>query len=342
MTDSARRFAIVNRSVLRTPFRALVGCLGMALMLQNSFGQSLQVRTQLSKQKVQIAEPFVVTIDVEIDATWSVVWPDWVDDSDPPPWGGCDVVQVRHQPSIPLADARRRRWRLSVQLECLDTGIITLPPLEFAIRDQQSQPVPCASQTQTIDVQSVLDPEQSDPKLRDIQAVLDPPPEHRSRFRWFAWTSIAVAGASLSLLTAGLWWRRRQGNGGVADGRWIRDQLKQLRAAGEAGQLNWNQGVSRLSDLLREFLAWDAGLPESCPTGTELIEQIAHDQQWSQRMEPDALSQLKRLFDLADQSRYAGVTLDRQSFFEVLDSSERIVEQTIRYSGTRPKEGRDV
>lgn len=276
-----------------------------------------------SATKVQVAEPFTVEWTVNAPTDAKVAFPTIAKQ-----FGEFDVDQSTDLFDIPGDNATdTRTWTRRLTLESIVTGELTIPALNVQVTDKSGQQV-LKSNTITVNVTSVLE-ERGDPtKFRDIQSVVDIElPESRSN-AWFWWTVGGVSGLSLLAIMAVAVTRRRRW---VTPEAWAFEQLGELETAVETSNDGSEVAALKLSDILRAYLLLEFGIEDSGYTPDELL--LAIDS--TNSVGSEASDRLKELFGLADQAKFAGLSISPMEFESVLSDARKLVAQIAEINETR-------
>lgn len=299
------------------------------LLSQVAAGQAT-IEVATSATKVQVAEPFTVEWTVSASADAKVAFPTIAKQ-----FGEFDVDDSTDLFDIPSADsANARTWTRRLTLESIVTGELTIPELEVQVTDKSGQQV-LKSTPLTINVTSVLE-ERGDPtKFRDIQSVVDVDlPESRSN-AWFWWTVGGVTGLSLlAIMAVAVLHRRRW----VTPKAWAFEELGELETAVETSSESSESAALKLSDILRTYLLLEFGIEDSGYTPDELL--LAIDSINS--IGSEASDRLGELFSLADQAKFAGLSISPMEFESAMSDARKLVAQIAEINETRSRRPRTL
>ncbi len=260
----------------------------------------VQVTAELSTEKIQIAEP--VEVRVQIDAprgtrvslrnTESTL-------------GQFDVVDRRQFNSLPIdGQPNRRRWIVLLTLETLQTGPLQIPALEVEYRlpgapTANGSNLTGSIQTEpmSITVESLLEPNQDPTTFRDIKEVAETsslsPSEDRAK--WFAIGSVALIALGLS----GLWWWRRDRE--IDPARQAEEAITSIQSQFASKQISTCDAYDATSAVLREMIERTLGFPASAMSTEEL--RIALTER---SFPPSTIDAIDRFFTEADVMKFSG------------------------------------
>ncbi|MCA9156747.1 MAG: hypothetical protein KDA72_00390 [Planctomycetales bacterium] len=320
------RVLIALLSAMRrgVPMALLTAGTAVLLLNQAAAGQATIVATA-SAAKVQVAEPFTLEWTVTASADAKVAFP-----TISKQFGDFDVDKSTDLFDIPSANsADTRTWTRRLTLESIVTGELTIPELEVQVTDKSGQQV-LKSNSLTINVTSVLE-ERGDPtKFRDIQSVVDVDlPKSRSD-AWFWWTVGGVTGLSLLAIVAVTAMRRRSW---VTPKAWAFQELGKLETEAEVGSADSETAACKLSDILRTYLLLEFGIAESGHTPEELLQAIHSNDSIGSA----ASDQLSELFSLADQAKFAGLSLSLMELESALSDARKLIVQIAEVNEMRSR-----
>ena len=309
--------------------RALLALLltaGTAVLLLNQAAAAeATIVTSASATKVQVAEPFTLEWVVTAATDAKVAFPTIAKRL-----GDFDVDEKTDLFDIPDANsADTRTWTRRLRLESIVTGELTIPAIEVQVVDKSGQHG-LQSSAITIDVTSVLE-ERGDPtKFRDIQSVVDVdlPVSHSNT--WFWWTAGGVAALSLLAIAAVAVTRRRRW---VTPHAWAFDELSKLETAVETASVDSETAVLKLSDIVRTFLMLEFGIAEAGDTPDELLQSIDSNAS----LETETSDRLRELFSLADQAKFAGLSISTTELKSAITDARKLVVEVTKINETRSR-----
>ncbi len=273
------------------------------------------VQTTLSRQTVQVAEPFTATMAVNATRGSDVVFPPL-----PETLNGLLIVKHEDRPDIPMPGAPDQRiWTRRITLESLVGGKQTFPAQEIqvSVNDQWQ-----SLKTGPVDIQvvSVVE-EQSDPKqYRDIQSVIDVTARQSASYRWVWWTIAGTGiGAIATALVAGTIRRRSW----LSPDEWATEELDRLKSELHGQDYAGEYVAKELPRILKDFLEMQFDVAAPAQTTSELMRWI------EQRLDNQTLlSRYQELFAFADQVKFAGFPFDDAELIGTIERAEALVKET--------------
>lgn len=295
-----------------TPWRASALVAVFTLLTATASASQSSVTAFVSADSVQVAEPFTFNVSVQADQGARVAFPDLKNKL-----GQFEIRAVHDAFDVPHASqAGLRTWTRSFTLESIETGDLSIPPLNLQVT-QAGQTSRLTTQPIAVRIASVLE-DRSDPtQFRDIQSVVDVAlPESRST-RAVPWTLLAVMSLlGLALCIGVVAYRRR---GWSTPYTWATCQIDALNpdSPGAADQL---------SRILREFLMLqfemsDAGSQDRGRSAQEIVQTLLNEHRITAPIE----QRLSALFDLTDQAKFAGLRLSPEEMRSAVASARELV-----------------
>ncbi len=166
---------------------------------------------------------------------------------------------------------------------------------------------------------------------RDILYIKDDPGRLRPRGAWWYWTLLAWQPVPLALFLAAVWYDRHRsrlsGDARYARfrraGRQARRQLAELAVTLRSGERQ--AAYDAVAATMRDYLGAKLDLP---PGGVDLTAVQARG------VDGDALEQIRRLFDLCEQARFApgAEPGDVRAALELAQSIVRRLERSVRFT----------
>lgn len=280
-----------------------------------SAGPTASVVAESSALSVRVAEPFSLELTVTASAGSKVAFPSTAKNLD-----DFDVVDTHDLFDIPSATtAAERTWTRRMTLESIVTGKLNISPIEIQISSAEGSQV-IRSNPITVEVVSVLE-DRSDPsKFRDIQSVVDVAVPTPASNLWVWWAAGIAAGLSI-LTAAGLLLFRR--------GKWMTPQecalqeLEKLEESVDSEDAGSESTALPLSKIVRDYLLLQFSIPELGHTGQELTRLIESERQ----IDGQNASQLREVFGLADQMKFAALELSQTGLKSVIRDSRQLIQR---------------
>ncbi|MCM2371376.1 DUF4381 family protein [Aporhodopirellula aestuarii] len=203
-------------------------------------------RVVVSTQKVAIAEPFTVRVEMIAPAGSRVAFAP-VDET----LGPFDVLRVADTPDVPAPGmaSDQRLWARILVLETLALGTQTIPPIEVSVQtgDENATTQTTKSEPLTIEVQSVLEPEEQAAlnEFRDIEGEITLKKVAEPVDTDLQWWPIAAVALGVAVGAFAVWYRRRD-----RVMKWCRKRLAELRQQ----PISDAEDYIAASDLLKQVL----------------------------------------------------------------------------------------
>ncbi len=267
---------------------------------------------EVSTNQVQVAEPLTLRLTVTAPADVTVSFPSVSERV-----GQWDVISHQDVLGIPAGD--QRTWTRTLIFETIETGDISIPPMDASWSESDSAPTLIASKPFQVHVASVLEDRADPTKFRDIASVIDvplPPPEQS--YGWIGWTAAgclaAIALAGLVVVVA----RRRQPT--VTPRRWALDEIDAIVNSDSFQQHDCETVLQRLSDCLRDYLTFQFGVAASFQTREELLAAVAEKQ-----VESLDTTGLARLLATADAVKFASAVMTAEELLSAVELARQII-----------------
>jgi hypothetical protein len=274
---------------------------------------------EASKSTVQVAEPFTVTVSVNVPATAKVRLPQIIGTL-----GTFDVGEQKELLDVPLGDGTRQ-WSLQLTLESIITGEQEVPALEIQVLEA-GQNYTLRSQPVAIRVASLLEDRADPTRFRDIRSLVDLPiPQASPSPRWLWWSAAAVV-SGLVIAAALLVASRVRSKRSLAPARWAQRQLEALSDSDRMRQGDAEAVTTELSAVLRNYLQLELKLNAPALTTPELLASI-DDRGWLTASE---LSQFRGLCEAADLAKFAGLRLSQPEMQAAIDRARVWIEAVSR------------
>ncbi|UUO04389.1 hypothetical protein M4951_13395 [Blastopirellula sp. J2-11] len=311
-----------------TPFTSRIGRLVLfavvaswTSILQASAAEPARVTTTPTQTSRHVAEPFWIDWTVTASAGVTVTFPATGDKL-----GDFDILDTQDLFDIPGVDsADRRTWTRRLQLESIVTGELTVPALEIQVADPNSSQI-LRSQAVPVQIVSVLEQRGDPMQFRDIQSVVDVAVPNRPSHAWMGWT---LAGFSVVALTisAAIFTRRKRW---LTPAQWATQQLDQLEAASheQAG----NAAVIQLASIMQSYAQMQFLPPEPGRTSEELLLELTE----KELLDFPTLEQLRELFAMADEAKFARLPVSAAEFQAMLKLSHSLVGRLHQAADSEP------
>ena len=281
---------------------AISFCIGMVLLshplaLQ---AQDIELNAKADRDKIQIADPFELTIRVVAAEGTQVSFPAKVETLGP-----FEVLSTNEKLDVPISevDGNSRLWVQSISLETLDTGQLEIPAIEVAVKQDGLREEILRTKPIAINVESVVEPAADLTKFKGIADVHDVEVPADRSYGWVWLTSGALA--TLALAGGALFIATRR-NGAVSATVWA---LQKLTDA---------QELPVAETIVRQFIEERFEFPAtSLP-----VDRVAAGLQ--DRGVSDSLRQeLKELLQKSEQAKFGGLALPP-------DEHGRLIKQVIQ------------
>lgn len=276
-----------------------------AMHRQRAADGAVELTVRLDRQRVLVAEPFTLTLSVDAPAGSTITLPS-VDQS----LGPLSVVDVDTVNGVPLGDevplGDRRRWILTIELESLDAGSITVQPLEVFYQVPESERAAggkgkLLSDEMTIHVVSVLSENESPTEFRGIKGIADPPVATPSIARKAYWSAAIV----LLLSALAITWVKSQSGSKESPRRWALHELESLRSMYDNGSLDGGQVCIRLADVMRQFMESQWRFPAVTQSSQEIRKELTKGNQVSE----STRQRVDQLLTRADRLKFSGASV---------------------------------
>ena len=286
----------------------------LAAIVPSAGAEEPTIESRLTRDTVQVAEPFQFTLEVQSEVGAVVTFPS-VNER----LGDFDVIDHHDRFDIPIdSKGTRRSWGRTWTLESIDTGELIVPALDiFVTRQQPSgtrERTTLTSQPVTVRVRSVLESRADPAKIRDLQPLIDVPMPS-SESRWVLWS---VGGISLAALTFLMITKVRRGNQ-LTPRAWVLDELGQLKQQFENPALETKPALDELSMTLRQYLEWEHNIPAMTLTADEVAREL------SSQSASESLATLHETLAIAEQVKYAGLPIEAFELINKIDQCQRAI-----------------
>ncbi len=274
----------------------------------------VNVACTVSTASVQVAEPFWLELTVTAPVGTQLTFPQLGAQL-----GDFDLLDTQDLFDIPGGKATdNRTWTRRLKLESIITGELEVPSLELQVVDR-GQARTIATKPIPIRVASVLEDSSDPTKFRDIRSVVDvavPQIDAPTGWAW-AWTSLA--GVALATVAVVMIARRKKW---VTPGEWALHRLDQLENSLISSSTENQNVLADLSSILRDYLPMQFSISKPGQTAIETVRLLT-----VRKCVDDALSQrLGRLFEMADEAKFADLQLTPDAQRKAIKDSREIVQ----------------
>jgi hypothetical protein len=231
---------------------------------------AVELTVELSSAAAMVAEPIDLRIQVDAPTTTRITMPA-VGES----IGDFAVIQSRSVSELPVeGKAGRRRWVTSVRMEAIETGDRRIPAFEILFqlpaspkRDVTLRQGSIRSEPMSVQIVSILEPEEEPTQFRDIKAPADATTAraHRSSLPWvLAGAALGVA-AAIAMLTWARQTRRQDPK------QWALEAVNRIESEYRAESVSIEQVHRKLSSVIRGYLENSLAIPATLLSSEELV-----------------------------------------------------------------------
>ncbi len=207
----------------------------------------------------------------------------------------------------------RRTWRISFELCALRDGAVKGGVLELELSGNP----PVRGEVEIPGFTAVLTPPEPGTEL-ELAGALELP-QKSNRIWWIAGGAVAAVVAIVLLLL-----RRRRSRGLSLQERTL-GLLTALGLELSSRRISVEEGIARLSDLVRGYLEERFGIPVSTRTTPEFLADL--DREDSVLPDSERLF-LREFLESADRVKFAALTPEAGLFEQALESARKLVEST--------------
>lgn len=270
------------------------------------------VSVTLDRFEAAIADPFNLTVTVVAPAGSDVVFT-----MQDPSFVPFELVGTQDQLDVPVAnDLDWRSWTRTYQLECYESGVFTIPPVEVQVNQER-----LAGKSPQVTISSEL-PEQADPhSFRDIKdAVEIPLIDSKSSSAWLIWLTIGSVSVAAVLFL--LFWLKRRSTS-ESPQQWALQSLRQLKQEYQTAPTSL-QLLPSISDILRKYIQRQFNIAAMQLTTEEFFRKVQNES-WL----PEASrASLRQVILSADQIKFANFPPTEQQVEHAFESAQSLVHQT--------------
>jgi len=270
------------------------------------------VSVDISKNSVQVAEPFTVETRVTAPADTRVNFP-----KIPTAFGELEVLDSQDTFDIPDPhDPALRSWTRQVTLESLVAGEHAIPSQEIQTERDSKKEV-LRTRRQQVQVVSVLENQVDPLSFRDIKSVVDVEVPEDVSYAWVAWLAAGVVTlgactAAVAIVATRRKWTTAQ--------QWAVAELDQLQQACATETPGTKALFTRLEMIVKTYLEVQFSIPATRQTTSQLLEEVALVDGTS-----DITSKLADLLEAADQAKYAGWELNSSELEKTIEQARELI-----------------
>lgn len=310
-----------SRNHLNSPIAASLTVAAMLFLLavtgaSRVAADSPTITSEVSTSSVQVAEPLTVEWTVVAPSGAKVTFPEIGERI-----GNFDIIDSSDQFDIPQSGTTdQRRWTRRLTLETIFAGDQEIPEFEIQVRIDAAATGAEVLRTQPLAVRvaSVLEDRADPTQFRDIESVVDVKVIHEGSRSWVWWT-LGSAGGLAFLAAAGVLVARRRAR--MTPENWALGELDDVSSALGAGHAGADIATSRVSDIVRDFLILQLGIPESGHTAQEIVREMKSHE----LVADETLARLNSLFTLADNAKFGGLQLANTDVASAITEAHEIV-----------------
>ncbi|MFK7770051.1 MAG: BatD family protein [Mariniblastus sp.] len=275
-----------------------------------------EISATVSRNSVQVAEPFSLEIQCVAPAMSKVVFP-----PEAKQIGDFDVIEVSDAFDVPGSSSDGlRTWTRKMTLESIVTGRLEIPAVEIQV-SVTGRYDGLSTKPLEIEVLSVLEDRPDPTSFRDIKPLveLELAEEKTTAWRWWAGGIIGLTFLAGCALFATRFRNR------LTPQQWATEQLNKIEfeSREQDGKAKAEYVTGRVASVVRDFLEMEFAIPASTLTTSELVEAV-HARQIGQTETRDAM---RELFAIADQAKYAGLSLSSQRIDAVSEEARELIRE---------------
>ena len=313
-----KAFAVVVAAMLTLPFCKTSVYAGTGVSSLDA-----KITAKVSTTSVQIAEPFQFEIEIAAPVGSKVSFP-VVGET----LSNFFVNDSKDLFDIPTEKEGVRRWNRTFTLESIESGELEIQSVQVQVsRDGKTESL--QSNPLTINVVSSIEPQADPMKFRDIHSVVDSQIAASTSYAWVWWTLGGTAGFALALCGVIAFAKQKTW---MTPAQWAEEELEELNRNTATGNTESQSASQELSSILREYLQLQFEISAPVQTSSELIATLKSER----AVDDDLASKYEELFALADQAKFAGLSLSQTEITELLGDSRRLVEATSQLVENQP------
>ena len=287
-------------------------------------------RVTVDAQQAFVAQPIEFRLQVDAPRGATVQLPELAGRLGP-----FEVREFQTTADIPIAGtADTRRWIGRGSIESLNTGELSIPPLEVQVRLNGHATATTTLRSHQVGVRivSLLEDRADAASLRDIKGVVDVPVPTDARRVWTRWLAGGVAALLMASLAVVYVVRRRPE---VSAARWALMQLEEVEQAFGTVQTNAVESYQRLADILGEYLQlrFSPRDPGDLRNGTIDQQEIP-----LAPIMPELRSEIRDFLAVAEQVKFACLTISPEHVQRALGQVRELIDQCERLASQQRTE----
>lgn len=271
---------------------------------------AVTVKASVSRESVDIADPFTLTIEVTAATSARVQLPQLLDEI-----GEFEVLDYRDQFGVPI-DAESQRWVRTIELETLKTGRLQIPAMEVVVTIDRK-----ASRLQTtpiiVKVKSALESNSNPKTFQDIRASVDAPLPNDDASKWLPWTTASLIGL---VAIAGIILLFRKPKPRLTPQQWALAELENPQTA----------SITHFNSTLRLFLEQEYGFPANSMSPSQIDHELA-----DQDIDNDARQTIQQFFSGTQQIRFAGRSINSKQLSTWQSKLAETIQQLGNFTGAQ-------
>jgi hypothetical protein len=266
--------------------------------------QEIELSAKADRDKLQIADPFELTIRVVAPEGTQVAFPATAERLGP-----FEVLNTSEKLDVPISEASgtSRLWVQNISLETLETGELEIPVIEVAVKQDGQREEIQRTKPVTINVESVVEPAADLTKFKGIADVHDVEVPADRSYSWVWLTSGALA--TLALAGGALFIATRR-NGAVSAKAWALQKLTEAQKLPEAETI-----VRQFIEERFEFSA--TSLPEDRVAAALRVRGV----------DDSLLPELKEFLQKSERAKFGGLDLPTDEQNRLLNLATQLVEK---------------
>jgi len=303
-------------TVLSAVALAATGAAGPVQSVVSDGPVKLSVR--VDKPVAQVAEPIKLVLEVDAPRGTQVEMPQLSDKL-----GEFEVHGSDRAKDVPAAgDTGARSWVLETTLETIQTGALTIPPLDVHYASDAAPTTFKTLRSKPLEVRitSVLENRADPTKFRDIKDTVDVAVPEMHSYAWLGWTA-AGAGAvtALALFFVAVVRRKR----GPSPAEWALAEIEDLERFAIEGEDDAEAIYNELVDIVREFFELEFNVPTLSRTTREFLAQAAQEVGLAET----ARQRLASLASIADEIKFARLGVGEEQVRHAFDEAKSLVNE---------------
>ncbi len=289
----------------------------------------IKLSATVEKHVAQVAEPILLVLEVDAPRGTRVELPQLTDRL-----GDFEVLRSEQLKDIPADSATNsRRWVLYTTLETLQTGTLTVPPLEvhYATDAKSTNFQLLRSKPIELHIASVLEDRADLTKYRDIKDTVDVAVPVQRSLAWLGWTAAGmVAVTALALLTVTVAKRKRQ----PSPAEWALASIADLEQLPISDSSAAESAYNEVVDIVREFFELEFNLPTLARTTREFLAQTVNES----GLDKTARERLALLASIADEIKFARLGVGEPQVCQALEQAKAFIDECEAHRRALEKE----